>query len=298
MATDLKHLRIIVAAADCGSFSSAALQLNMEISAVSRAVRDVEEALGVAVFERLPRGVLLTAAGHAYVNSARDILARFASAEQRARGFGNNGGGALCVGLVWPVLHRQHSSLVAQFTSAYPEVMLNVIEDGQDNVLARVRSGELHVGITATEPAPYPKFHPHADLESAALWVEPLAVAVRADESIASLEWRDLSRCELLCRPQDDWRRFVAYVERLGGPNLQFIEQDVSGEGILALVGAGLGWAIVPGNLLGVEAAGAKLIEIRSEGAALQAEAVWLGRTRNPALTRFLDLARELYGSA
>ena len=45
MGAELKHLRVIVAAADCGSFSSAALQLNIDISAVSRAVREIEDTL-------------------------------------------------------------------------------------------------------------------------------------------------------------------------------------------------------------------------------------------------------------
>lgn len=297
MATDLRHLRIIVAAADCGSFSSAALQLNTEISAVSRAVRDVEEALGVAVFERLPRGVRLTAAGAAYVESARDILARVSSAEQRARTAGGNGAGALCVGLVWPVTHRRNAELLGRFAADNPEVMLNVVEDSQDDVLARVRSGELHVGIVAAEPAPEPQLRPHPDLESAQLWLEALAVAVRQREPAEAFAWQDLAGSWLLCRPQDDWRRFVAYVEQLGGPTLQFMEQDVSGEGILALVGAGLGWAIVPGGLLGAEAVGSKLVPISSAGSALQAEAVWLRRTQNPALTRFLDLGRRLHGT-
>lgn len=296
MATDLRHLRIIVAAADCGSFSSAAMQLNTEISAVSRAVRDVEDTLGVAVFERLPRGVRLTSAGQVYVASARDILARITTAEQRTRSAGENGAGALCIGMVWPTTNRNNFALLSAFAASAPGVMLSVYEDGQDAVLARVRSGDLHVGITATDPAPFPPLKRHDDLESLPLWVEPLSVAVPASDAANVFTWSDLAARSLLCRPQDDWRRFVAHVERLGGPTLHFVEQDVSGEGVLTLVGAGLGWAIVTSNQDGAETVGARLVPIVSDGAMLQVEAVWLRRTKNPALATFLDTARRLYG--
>jgi DNA-binding transcriptional LysR family regulator len=297
MSIDLRHLRVVVAAADRGSFSSAAVQLNMEISAVSRAIRDVEESLGFAMFERLPRGVRLTAEGEAYVASARDILTRVTDAERLARQAGSNGAGGLSLGLVWPATSWRSADLLAGFVADNPEVMLRVVQDGQGALLARVRSGELHVAITATEPEPYLPLRVHSDLDSLALWVEPLAIAVPASEPTPSLTWADLQGRWLLCRPHYDWRRIVAHVERLGGPTLHFIEQDVSGEGLLALAGAGLGWTLVPSSITGAEAVGAKLVPVEDEGAATQAEAVWLPRIQNPALNRFLNLVRRLYAS-
>lgn len=296
MSLDLKHLRIVVAAAECGSFSSAALRLNTEISAVSRAVRDVEDMLGVAVFERLPRGVRLTPAGEIYVISARDILTRVAAAEQRARAVGGNGAGALSLGLVWPTFCWRVNQLLARFAAECPGVMLNVVEVEPDALLARVRSGELHVAIMAAEPAAYRSLRPHPDLESRFLWFEQLAVAVPESESASSFKWTDLADRWLLCRPEHDWRRVAAHVERLGGPTLHFLEHEVSGEGLLALTGAGLGWALVPGSMAGARVVNAKLVAVDEESATFQAEAVWLGRNPHPMLDRFLEIALDFSG--
>lgn len=295
MPADLKHLRAVVTAADCGSFSSAAMQLNVEISAVSRSVREVEESIGVVIFERLPRGVKLTAGGTVYVAAARDILARMTRAAHEARFSGGGGAGALSLGFVWSFTLAPMVELLGQYAMANPTMMLNLVEDGHDGLMARVRSGDLHVALTATDPAPYSSLKPHEDLESMPLWLESLAVAVSDGEKVESFTWSDLAGRWLLCRPSDDWRRFVAHVERLGGPTLQFIEQDVSGEGILALVGAGLGYGVVPASLAVAPSVRAKLAPITSAGAVLQAEAVWLRRTVNPALTGFLNWSEQLF---
>lgn len=295
MPADLKHLRVMIAAAEGGSFSSAAIHLNVEISAVSRAVRDLEDSLGVAIFERLPRGVRLTTAGEVYVSSARDILVRIAKADQEARIASSGAAGALSLGFVWPFTLAPMMELLRRYAAAHPAVMLNLVEDGHDALLARVRSGELHVALTATDPPPYPTLKPREDLGSMPLWLEALAVAVPDGEYAESFAWSDLAGRWLLCRPSDDWRRFVAHVERLGGPTLQFLEQDVSGEGILALVGAGLGYGVVPASLAVAPISGARLVPITSSGAVLQAEAVWRRRTVNPALTRFLDWTAQLF---
>ena len=294
MATELKHLRVIVAAADCGSFSSAALQLNTDISAVSRAVREIEDTLGAAVFERLPRGVRLTLAGEAYVAAARDILARMGRAELEARSAAVQGAGALTMGCVWSYSCAPKVDLLRRFMSANPRTLLTLVEDGQEALLARVRSGELHVALIAAEPSPFPPLRTQTDLESVTLWRERLVVAVPEADAVDALGWGDLAGRVLLCRPQDDWRRFVAHVERLGGPTLQFMEQDVSEEGLLALVGAGLGWSIVPGSLPAPDFAMARFVSLTEPGAELDIQAVWRPGATNPALSRFLDLCRSV----
>lgn len=294
MATDIKHLRVIVAAADCGSFSSAALQLNIDISAVSRAVRDIEDTLGAAVFERLPRGVRLTRAGETYVAAARDVLTRIGRAEVEARSAAVNGAGALTMGCVWSFSCAPKVDLLRRFVSVNLQTLLTLVEDGQEALLARIRSGELHVALIAADPSLHPPSRTSNDLESVTLWRERLVVVVPQVEAVDVFRWSDLAGRPLLCRPQDDWRRFVAHVERLGGPTLQFMEQDVSEEGLLALVGAGLGWSIVPGSLPAPDYAGARFVPLADPGAELDIQAVWRPIATNPALVRFLDLCRHL----
>ena len=70
----MKHLRIldyVDEVARAGSIRKAAEQLNVTASAVNRRITDLEEELGAPLFERLPRGVRLTAAGELFVHYLR-----------------------------------------------------------------------------------------------------------------------------------------------------------------------------------------------------------------------------------
>lgn len=258
-------------------------------------MREIEDTLGAAVFERLPRGVRLTRAGETYVAAARDIVVRVGRAEHEARSAAVNGAGALTLGCVWSFSCAPKVDLLRRFVSANPQTMLTLVEDGQQALLARVRSGELHVALIAADPAVPSLLRINNDLESVTLWRERLVVVVPEAEALDALGWPDLAGRVLLCRPQDDWRRFVAHVERLGGPTLQFMEQDVSEEGLLALVGAGLGWSIVPGSLPAPDFAKARFVPLAEPGAELDIQAVWRPGATNPALGRFLDLCRSFH---
>lgn len=285
----------MVAATDCGSLSGAARKLNTEVSAVSRAVRELESDLGVALFDRLPRGVQLTEAGASYVSSARDILERFERAGLNARQAGSGRSLPLSLGFVWSVTSKPMVELLRAFTTDLPTVAVAVVEAGNDDLVARVRSGRLDVAISATDPPPLTRLKPVEGLSTLPVWIEPLADVVPQDSPLKVATWGDLVEARLLCRSVDDWPRFVRHVERLGGPTLTFEPQAVSQEGILGLVAAGLGQTIIPASLSHLLPAGVRAVPIVSPGATLQVEAVWRASNANPALARFLALCRKLY---
>ncbi len=71
---DLRHLRYIVASARNGSFSTAAHELNVRQPIVSKRIKELEDELGVTLFDRSTAGARLTAAGEDFVVDARRIL--------------------------------------------------------------------------------------------------------------------------------------------------------------------------------------------------------------------------------
>jgi DNA-binding MarR family transcriptional regulator len=81
MALSLKQVRYFIATADAGQVSQAAMELNVSQSAVTAAIKQLEDGAGVQLFTRLPTGVSLTAEGARFLQHARNIMAAVNAAQ-------------------------------------------------------------------------------------------------------------------------------------------------------------------------------------------------------------------------
>ena len=75
MNIEMRHLRYFVAVAEEASFTAAAQRVHVTQQVLSTQIRQLEEAVGTVLLERTSRGVVLTAAGSAFLESARATLA-------------------------------------------------------------------------------------------------------------------------------------------------------------------------------------------------------------------------------
>ncbi len=82
MALSLKQVRYFIATAESGQVSQAAVNLSISQSAVTTAIRDLEETVGAQLFERTPHGMDLTSAGRQFLAHAYDIMKKVAEAQQ------------------------------------------------------------------------------------------------------------------------------------------------------------------------------------------------------------------------
>lgn len=288
-------MRFALAVAECGSFSRASALLGVAVSAVSRTIRDLEDSLGVGLFDRLPRGVRLTTAGTAYIAEAREILARSERAVYRARRAGEGELGELSLGHVWSLARDAGASLLKRYREANPGVTLHLTEDGADALLSLLARGDLDVVLTATTASAGVIRHGPTDLRQITLWTERLYAIVPASERRALLTWADVAEHHVLHRRADAARGHAQPIQDAGGETLRLMPQDCSHEGLLALVAAGVGWALVPESLARSDLDSIRFVPIVSDGASLQVVALWRSQVDNPALTRFIALARQIY---
>lgn len=149
----MRQLRYFVAAADAGQFSQAALKVHVSQSAITAAVLQLEETLGVSLFERLPYGVALTAEGHKFAQHAR-LLDTLQDALSEPLFLSHGMQGEVRVGASYTVLGYFLPALLARFKRSYPQVEIDLVDMGRESIEAAVAEGRLDLGLTIISNSP------------------------------------------------------------------------------------------------------------------------------------------------
>lgn len=144
---DLRQLRYFVAVADSGSISAAASILHVAQSAVSRQMHRLEDDIGAELFQRSVAGVSLTDSGEMLIERARFILREVESASNDVSTFSKVVRGTVRMAAPGSVGRALYVRTAQQFRLNYPQVLLELSESPTDDVLHRLSSGSLDLGI-------------------------------------------------------------------------------------------------------------------------------------------------------
>jgi len=125
---ELRQLRYFKAIAEYGSFSEASLRLRVAQSALSRHTASLEQELGVALFERLPRGVTLTDSGTLLLDRAKDILERVQITRGEVMAKAALPSGEVVIGTTSTTSRILYGPLAERFAKDYPNVRLKFVE--------------------------------------------------------------------------------------------------------------------------------------------------------------------------
>ena len=143
----LQQLTYFLAAAEHGSFSRAARSLYLAQPSLSEQVRTLESELGVALFARAGRGVVLTEAGRAFRPEAERVLAALAAAREAVVDVRELRGGTLSIGMFGTASAFLLARLVADFRSRHPTVSLRLVGQNSSEVAEDVRRGRLEAAL-------------------------------------------------------------------------------------------------------------------------------------------------------
>lgn len=146
MSVELRQLRCLVAIADAGSFTDAAIDLGISQAAASRTLASLESALGVRLLRRTTREVALTAAGRRVLAPARRALA---AADDVAREAGA-GHTRLRIGYAWSAMGRHTTAFQRRWASEHPDTGLQLIRT--NSVTAGLAEGACDLAVIRTEP--------------------------------------------------------------------------------------------------------------------------------------------------
>ncbi|MGC3984680.1 MAG: LysR family transcriptional regulator [Pseudorhodoferax sp.] len=258
---ELRHLRYFIAVAETGSLSRAAEKLFIAQPPLSVQIRQLEDEMGTPLFVRHPKGVRLTAAGEALMPEARALLDRAGHLKERLQGDGASG--TLALGYVPSASSTVLPALVRQLRAAHPELRIELREMISSAQTEALVAGHLDAGI-ARSPARDPRVVAPAQMD------DPFCLASPTAEPPAprgAIDLRLLSEQDFVAftrhRGPAYFDQSIHLCARAGfSPRIRYEASTV--HGVLDLVAAGLGHALVPQSAVLLGRTGVAFRRIRS----------------------------------
>ena len=240
---NLRDLKYLLALADHKHFGRAAAACFVSQPTLSTQIRKLEDELGVALVERAPRKVMLTAAGQDVVLRARRIVAEVEQMKESARRSRDPESGSMRLG-VFPTLGPYLlPHIVPQLRERFPQLELLLVEEKSDVLLQRLRDGKLDAALLAL-PVHDEQLHAELLFEEPFVFAAPQRhpLAARASVSMAQLSDETL----LLLEDGHCLRDQALDVCRLSGANEKSGFRATSLETLRQMVAAGVGVTLLP----------------------------------------------------
>lgn len=291
---ELRHLRYFVAVAEARHFTRAAQHLGIGQPPLSQQIRALEAELGTPLFERLPRGVALTAAGAVFFDDARQILAAAEQARARALRAAQGELGRIRIGMINSApFHPFVPRVIREFGRRYPDVALSLDENSTPRLAEALLDGRADVAFVR------PPLGDHPRLEALPLFDEAMLVALPLGHPLArfsSLSLWSLAAEGFVLFPREVGAglhdEIVASCRRAGfSPRV--VQETSQVTSIVNLVAAGLGVSLVPASMQRINSEGIAYRPIAGE--APRARMVLLHRRDDdsPTVARLIALTRS-----
>jgi DNA-binding transcriptional LysR family regulator len=240
---DLTDLKIFEAVARLGSMNRAAQDVHTVQSNVTARVRALEDQLGVTLFHRSRKGVVLTAAGQRLLPYARRFASLAAEAKRAARDE-EGPAGPLIVGSLETTAALRLSPFLAAFAMAHPQVDLTLRTGTSAELVERVLSHELE-GAFVSGPVQHP------ELEEETVFREELVLLSAPSHTTLEAALGAKDPRIVVLRAGCSYRLMLeAFLARRGIVGVRALEFGTL-ESIVACVSAGLGVTLLPRGLIG-----------------------------------------------
>lgn len=291
----LRQFRYFMAVSETASVAAAARMINIAQSAVTKSIQELEDSLGVKLFERSAKGMALTQDGQRFQVSARKVIAAVAEAGQLGRGKPEALSGSLTLGVTSLVAGYYLAELFARFQRSHPSVTISVVEDAPQFLEHLLINGEIDLSIMVSNALGDPQA-----LEVEALTRSPNRVWMASSHPLA--ERTELSLRECAAYPQvvleaDRVESVLNALWARHGLHPPVLMRSSSLEAVRSLVGIGAGIALLPDFLYRPWTLDAEHVEVRSlrdAAPSIDVGLVWRRGSRSrPVVTEFIELARE-----
>ncbi len=246
---NLQQLEYFLATADRGSFSAAAHSLHLAQPSVSEQVRRLEAELGVALFARVGRGLVLTEAGRSLRPHAEGVLEGVREARESVLEVRELRGGTVSLGTFSTARDYLGSNLVAEFRRRHPNVRVRILGLNSAEAAQDVRDGRLEAAIVAL-PVDAEGLDIRPVVDDELFFASTDASHLRKPMTIERLAELPLVMGDASYRLQDPTRRQLAELAQRAGVTLEPVIDVETVATVLDLVAAGAGDTILERGLL------------------------------------------------
>ncbi len=295
MTPTFRQLQYFVVLCDELNFGRAATRLNISQPPLSAAIRQLEEGLGVRLFERDSKHVALTAAGISFRARARRMLDYLDETLEITRRAGSDAPVELRIGFAPSMIFRRLPDFLRTFEERHPTARIVLSEMNSALQFDALMRGQIDIGFIHGLPLP-------EGVESVLLMSDPFICCVPASHRLAqapfvSLQELARERFVTFSRPlaPDYYDRIVNLLREAGG-ELATVHEVSHWFTVLAMVATGVGVALMPQSMANSRMADVAYLPLDRDYGRHEARCIWLGHSENRARGLMVDVVRSSLG--
>jgi len=293
----IRHLHYFLIVAEEQSFTRAATRVHIEPSPLSRAIKELENQLGVELLQRTKGRIQLTWPGEVFREEARRIIAFFENAQTRVHSASQGYHGRLRIGLTDNLAQPRMTTLLARCREEEPRTEVRITEMTVNEMLIALRHNQIDVGFTVDHSST-PGYIKEA------IWSERPAIAIPTRHPLLSHEKIPITETLryplVLCHPER-WAGGYNVIRRWlndsssPSPALNVAEYVSGHEPMIMLVAAGYGVGIGLKSQIALYNHPEVIVREAAEDApSATTFAVTIEMNRPPELERFIKRARAI----
>ena len=294
---ELRHLRYFIAVAEELHFGRAAKRLNISQPPLSQQIMQLEEEIGVQLFNRTKRRVEITPAGMVFLAEACRIITMSDDAVRRTIRADKGEIGRLAVGYIGSANYSLLPQVVREFRKRFQDVDLSLAELNTSNQIEALRDGRIHVGFLRP-----PQGIENEGLSIEPVFREPLMAAMPRNHHIKGktpIPLSVLAKESFIMIPRQRGPGYFDYIIALcqqEGFSPRIVLEASQFHTIIGLVAAEIGIAIVPASMQSSRFKGVVFRAIEG-GAETILNMAWVTNNQSLVLHNFIGVTRGVVRS-
>lgn len=286
---ELRQLKYFMMLAQELHFNRAAEKLHIVQPALTKQIQDLEEELGIKLFDRNKRFVRLTMAGEFFSKEMALVLAKIEETKNRVKMVEEGSKGEVRIGYVGSCIHTFLPDMLSVLHEKNPQIQTYLNEMTSSSQLIAIQKGELDIAFLRN-PLPNRNFEQKLVFSETFSLVLPQNHTIN-EKNFVGIEQLANENFILPTRTDGEMYYQIQYsICEEAGFSPKVAHETVHGHTVLKLVDHNLGITFLPTSFKNVTNADVRFIELKNIKQRAEITALWNKENPNPSLKRFLGV--------